>query len=293
MVIGFIADPSDRNAPHNLASTIRVCRVLREEGLSALYRRVSVGPSVTQISRFLDTVSDNKPLACAMRSLSLDVPDVAHHGPPLPAAVRSLIGDRARNTKVAPVDEATLQSLRPSMDKMFRHAVNLVELDFPALEDFPGVLYAASFRLRALTTTGMGFGSLHIWENRPPPAPNGDQFALYTPIAKLQPLRSLDLNMKGIWCSADSLHGTFRRYHITHLTLRGASGRFVGRDLLPLMCHQLVSFKLVLAQRESAFWSRWHLWPTQILGEVKLPLLKHLEIDESEHEYLRVSMGDN
>ena len=292
MVVGLLADRCDPTTASTLASVVRVCGILREEGELALYRHVSVGPSIPQVRTFLDAISRDKRRASTMRSLSLDVPDVAYGGPPLPATVRTLIGDMTRNPRVAPVDRETLEELRAPLENLFRFAVNLVDLDFPALEDFPGMLYAASFRLRALTTTGAGYASFHLWENRSVPSWDSDRYALYTPVEKLRLLRRLDLNLKGIWCSADALHATFRRYDITHLTLRGASGRSAARDLLPLMSHRLVSFRVVLAPGESEFWSAWDLWPTQILGEAKLPILKHLEIDESEYVYQSVSRNN-
>ncbi|TBU54414.1 hypothetical protein BD310DRAFT_828057 [Dichomitus squalens] len=220
-----------------------------------------------------------------MRSLHLDIPDVAYGAPQLPAVVRSLVGDMARNYRVAPVDAAKIQYLRAPMEKMFRYAVNLVDLDFPALEDFPGVLSAATFRLRVLSTTGTGFGVLHAWENWPVLNSDFDRFCLYTPLRKLRTLRTLDLDLKGIWCSARSLYPAFSQYHITHLTLRGAADRSLAHDLLPIVGDRLVSFRLILASRDDTFEPSMDLWPTQILGDARLPLLKYLELDEFAHVY--------
>ncbi|TBU26489.1 hypothetical protein BD311DRAFT_762490 [Dichomitus squalens] len=216
-----------------------------------------------------------------MRSLRLDIPDVAYGVPPLPAAARSFIGDTARHPNVTPVDIGTIQALRPSMESMFRHAVNLVDLRFPALEDFPGILHGATFRLWSLTTTGMAFGVLHQWENSVAPARDSNCYSMYSPVEKLRSLRILDLDLKGIWCSAKSLHTTFCQYHITHLTLRGTADRTLADELLPLMAERLVSFKLVLAARDQEFCPWTDIWPTQILGKAELPFLKHFELDES------------
>ncbi|TBU44993.1 hypothetical protein BD309DRAFT_957222 [Dichomitus squalens] len=164
------------------------------------------------------------------------------------------------------------------MESMFRHAVNLVDLRFPALEDFPGILHGATFRLWSLTTTGMAFGVLHQWENSVPPARDSNCYSMYSPVEKLRSLRILDLDLKGIWCSAKSLHTTFCQYSITHLTLRGTADRSLADDLLPLMAERLVSLRLVLAARDQELLPWTDIWPTQILGKTELPALKHFEL---------------
>ena len=52
--------------------------------------------------------------------------------------------------------------------------------------------------------------------------------------------------MHGVTYHAQDVQVSFHQYRVMRLTLNLAPNRSVARDLLPLLCDTLVSFKIVL-----------------------------------------------
>lgn len=303
MVFEFLLDDAehDPTATHGLAAAAAVCRGLQHEAEAALYRRVSIGPSIHQIRTFTQTVSENVQHAAAVKSLRIEIPDLDIPLHLFPENRFRLCTPLPRCPGARRISPITPDYLHDPLCELFQKTVNLAELDFVALDDFPYTLHGATSQLHALRTTHAGLELLHMEENRVIPTSQGQpRRDRYTPLLALDALRALTLNMRGVEYRVQDLQVSFHQYRVTHLALDLAPNRSVARDLLPLLCDTLVSFKMVLAPLtgELSPFQRWslrfrsdvHLWPTQILDDTVLPVLRHLEICETEYTYHPVSV---
>ena len=286
----------DPAATRGLAAAAAVCRGFQRGAKAALYRRVSIGPNIRQVHTFAQTVIRNAQHAAAVKFLRIEIPDLDAPLRPLFESISRLCTPLPRCPGAQRVSPDTPDCLRDLLCELLQKTVNLVELDFVALDDFPYALHGATFQLHTLRTTHAGLELLHNEENRVTPISHGQ---LHAPPPPLDTLQVLTLNMRGVEYRAQALQVSFHRYHITHLALDFAPTRSVARDLLPLLCDTLVSFKMVLARLTSelsppqrlalGFRTDAHLWPTQILGDTVLPGLRYLELCETDYNYSLVS----
>ena len=304
MVFEFLLDdaPHDPDALRGLASAATLCKCLHMEAECVLYRRVTIGPSVRQINTFIRSVTSYPYRAAMIKSLRIDIPDLDVPLLYYPENRFRLCTPLPRCPGARLVSPITPEYLCTPLRDLLRLAVNLVDLDFVALEDFADSMYGAASQIQALRTTHGGLDLLHLEENRNIPASMGfPRREHHAPIDALISLRALTLNMRGVELRAQDLHVSFHQYNVTHLCLDHAPNRSAAREILPLLRQQLVSFRIVLAPLtgELSPFQRWslrfrsdlHLWPTQVLDDTVLPALRHLEICESDYTYHPVCIG--